>query len=85
MVEYSGYIEKVESIYEHDIGELIKLTITLTKPSQPTPPHSDFLDDEEYKKEYKKYMKKLDEYKEKIKDYYRFRIGGVRIIQEEED
>ncbi len=86
MAEYVGVIEKIESLWDEGGETFIRLTITITKPIRPIPPARNYsVDDEWYRKEREVYESRLKEYKEQLRNFYGFRIGEVKLIQDLEE
>lgn len=76
-VEYDGVVTKIESIVD-ETGEKVVLTIELYKPLRPISPGRAGT-----KEEWEEYRKRCDCYREKVRAMYSFKLGDIRLIQEE--
>ena len=78
-VEFDGYIEEIKYENYDGVNADIVLKIRIYKPVMPFSPG--FGAAEEV---LEKYRKEVEEVERKIKDFYKFRIGKVKLIQEDD-
>jgi len=78
-IEFDGYIEEIKYENYDGVNADIVLKIRIYKPVMPFSPG--FGAAEEV---LEKYRKEVEEVERKIKDFYKFRIGKVKLIQEDD-
>jgi len=76
-VEYDGVVTKIESIAD-ETGERVVLTIELYKPFRPRSPGRDGT-----KEQWEDYRKMCDRYMANVRAMYSFKLGDIKLIQEE--
>ena len=79
VVELNGFIEEIRYENYDGVNADIVLKIRIYKPVIPYGPGYGAT-----KEEIEQYRKEVEEVKKKINDFYRFKIGHVRLIQEDD-